>query len=250
MAEERGGIVMIYVIGTGPGNIEDMTERAKEGIKKAKVILGYKTYIRLIEPLLEGKEVIQNGMRGEVERCREAVNQAKTGADVALVSGGDPGVYAMAGLLLEIVAQEAPEVRVEIIPGVTSANAAAAALGAPLMHDHAYISLSDCLTDWSLIEKRLRLAAEGDFVICLFNPKSHARNEHLTRACKILMEIKSKETPVGIVTHAARAEQVVELTSLMELPKREVSMSSMVIIGNRHTFRFNDFLITPRGYPI
>lgn len=241
---------MIYVVGIGPGNIEDMTARAKERLEKSQVILGYKTYIRLIEPLLNGKTVIQNGMRGEVERCREAVSQAKGGVDVALVSGGDPGVYAMAGLLLEIVVKEAPEIRVEVIPGVTAANAAAAALGAPLMHDHAYISLSDCLTDWSLIEKRLRLAAEGDFVVCLFNPKSHARSEHLERACKILMESKSRETPVGIVTHAAREEQVVELTTLMELPGKEVSMSSMVIIGNRHTFRFDDYLITPRGYPI
>lgn len=241
---------MIYVVGTGPGNIEDMTLRAKDRIQRAEVILGYKTYIKLVQPLLEGKEIIQNGMRGEVERCRETVNQAKSGKDVALISGGDPGVYAMAGLLLEIVANEAPEVEVEVIPGVTSANAAAAALGAPLMHDHAYISLSDCLTDWNLIEKRLDLAAQGDFVICLFNPKSKARVEHLEKASLTLQKHKASDTPVGIVTGAARDGQIVKITTLENLPKEEVTMSSMVIIGNRHTFAYGDMLVTPRGYAL
>lgn len=241
---------MISVVGIGPGSMEEMTIRAKKCIEKADIVLGYKTYIRLIEPLLKGKAVVQNGMRGEIDRCRQTVLEAKTGKRVALISGGDPGVYAMAGLLLEIASKEAPEISVEIVPGVTSANAAAAALGAPIMHDHAYISLSDCLTDWVLIERRLKLAAQGDFVICLFNPKSKARAGHLEKAKKILLKHKSPNTLVGVVTHAARDGQVIHISDLENLDCEQVNMSSMVIIGNQNTYRWQDFLVTPRGYSL
>ena len=241
---------MISVVGIGPGSVDQMTVRAQKAIAEADVILGYKTYVQLVETLLEGKEVLQNGMRGEVDRCRQTIKEAKKGKRVALISGGDPGVYAMAGLLLEILHKEAPEISVEVIPGVTSANAAAAALGAPIMHDHAYISLSDCLTDWTLIEKRLQLAAQGDFVICLFNPKSKARPDYLQKAKEIMLAHKSPQTQVGVVTHAARDGQVVSISDLAHLDCEKVNMSSMVIIGNQNTYRVQDFLVTPRGYTL
>lgn len=241
---------MISVVGIGPGSIDEMTIRAQKCIAKADVVLGYKTYVRLVEPLLEGKEVLQNGMRGEVERCRQTIAEARKGKRVVLISGGDPGVYAMAGLLLELLYKEEPEISVEVVPGVTSANAAAAALGAPIMHDHAYISLSDCLTDWTLIEKRLELAAQGDFVICLFNPKSKARPDYLQKAKEIMLAHKSPNTQVGIVTHAARDEQVVAICDLAHMDCEKVNMSSMVIIGNQNTYRLQDSLVTPRGYKL
>ena len=173
---------MIYVIGIGPGGKEYMTLEAIEAIKNSDVIVGYKTYINLIEDMISDKEVVQNGMRKEIDRCKMAVEIAKEGKDVAVVSSGDSGIYGMAGLILELVVKEDEDIKVKVVPGVTASIAAASVLGAPIMHDFCHISLSDLLTPWEVIEKRLRLAAEADFVVCLYNPRSKGRSEHLARA--------------------------------------------------------------------
>ncbi len=241
---------MLYVVGIGPGNKEEMTLHALEVIKNADVIVGYKTYMDLVTDLIQDKEVIVNGMRGEVERCKAAVEQAKLGKNVAVISSGDPGVYAMSGLVLEIIATEKADVKVEIIPGITSANGASASLGAPIMHDHCYISLSDLLTDYELIKKRIDLAAQGDFVICFFNPKSKGRPTHINDAVEILLKHKSKDTVVGIVNNAKRKGEVVTITTLDKMLDCHIDMTTMVIIGNSNTYKYEDFMITPRGYTV
>lgn len=241
---------MLYVVGIGPGNKEDMTLSALKVIEESDVIVGYKTYMDLIKDLIIDKEVIVNGMRGEVERCKMAVEQAKLGKNVVVVSSGDPGVYAMSGLVLEIVASENLDIPVKIIPGITSANGASASLGAPIMHDHAYISLSDLLTDYELIKKRIRLAAEGDFVICFFNPKSKGRPTHINDAVEILLKYKSENTVVGIVNNAKREGEIVTITTLGKMLDCNIDMTTMVIIGNSNTYKYNDFMITPRGYSV
>lgn len=241
---------MLYVVGIGPGNREEMTLNAIDALEKADVIVGYKTYIDLVKPYIEDKEIVVNGMRGEVERCTKAVDIAISGKTVAVISSGDPGVYAMSGLVLEIVAAKKSKVDVKIIPGITSANGASATLGAPIMHDHAYISLSDLLTDFELIKKRIKLAAEGDFVICLFNPKSKGRPEHINVARDILLQHKKPETVVGIVKNAKRAGEQVTITTLDDMLNHPIDMTTMVIIGNERTFVYDDLMITPRGYQV
>jgi precorrin-3B C17-methyltransferase len=241
---------MLYVVGIGPGNKEEMTSHALNAIKDAEVIVGYKTYMDLVTEHIKDKEVIVNGMRGEVERCTKAVELAVAGKNVAVISSGDPGVYAMSGLVLEIISAKKLDIDVEIVPGITSANGASASLGAPIMHDHAYISLSDLLTDFELIKKRLALAAEGDFVICLFNPKSKGRPTHINTAQEILLKYKSEDTVVGIVNNAKRAGEKVTVTTLGKMLDHPIDMTTMVIIGNSNTYQYRDFMITPRGYSV
>lgn len=241
---------MLYIVGIGPGNKEEMTTHALNAIKEADVIVGYKTYMDLVKELIVGKEVVVNGMRGEVERCSKAVEMAVEGKNVAVISSGDPGVYAMSGLVLEIISARKLDIEVEIVPGITSANGASASLGAPIMHDHAYISLSDLMTDFELIKKRLALAAEGDFVICLFNPKSKGRPTHINTAQEILLKYKSDKTVVGIVNNAKRDGEKVTITTLGKMLDHPIDMTTMVIIGNSNTYRYNDFMITPRGYTV
>jgi len=241
---------MLYVIGIGPGNREEMTLHAIRAIEESDVIVGYKTYIDLIKDHIGDREVVVNGMRGEVERCTKAVELAEAGKNVAVISSGDPGVYAMSGLVLEIIATRKSRIEVEIVPGITSANGASASLGAPIMHDHAYISLSDLLTDYDLIKKRIDLAAQGDFVICLFNPKSHGRPTHINDARDILLKHKSPETIVGIVNNAKRQGEHITITNLNDMLNHHIDMTTMVIIGNSNTIRYEDFMITPRGYTV
>ena len=198
---------MIYVVGIGPGSRNLMTEEAIAAIEDAEVIVGYKTYINLITEFIGDKEVVQNGMRKEIERCREAIEIAKTGKKVAVISSGDAGIYGMAGLILELLTKEETDIKVKVVPGVTASIGAAAVLGAPIMHDFCHISLSDLLTPWEVIEKRLRLAAEADFVICLYNPRSKGRSEHLAKAFEIMGEFKDKSTPVGIVKDVGRVDE-------------------------------------------
>ena len=173
---------MIYVIGIGPGCRDLMTQEAISAMEDAEVIVGYKTYIKLVEDFIKDKEVVQNGMRKEVDRCQDAIDIAKTGKKVAVISSGDAGIYGMAGLILELITKQELDIPVKVVPGVTASIGAAAVLGAPIMHDFCHISLSDLLTPWEVIEKRLRLAAEADFVICLYNPRSKGRSEHLANA--------------------------------------------------------------------
>ncbi len=187
-------------------------------------------------------------MMQEIDRCRKALELAEDGKIVALVCGGDPGIYAMAGLVFELAAQSDTTTTLEVLPGLAALNSCAARLGAPLMHDFAAISLSDLLTPWPLIEKRLSAAAEADFVIVLYNPKSKKRTQHIIRAQELIMAHRPPETPVGVVTAATRANEKINITTLGQLQDAEVNMQSTVIIGNSKTFRWRDFMVTPRGY--
>jgi len=240
------------VVGIGPGSPDLMSPRALESLRKADVIVGYKTYIDLLGDLVEGKEVIKNGMTREIERSAAALDKASSGHDVAFVSSGDPGVYGMAGLVLEMADREGltGKIDIEIIPGITSATASAARLGAPLMHDFTVISLSDLLTPWDTIEKRLRAAAGGDFVVVLYNPASHRRIDQISRAREIMLEHKPPATPVGIVRNADREDEEVFITDLENMLKYKIDMLSTVIVGNSSTKKLGDFMVTPRGYHI
>ncbi|MFN3740153.1 MAG: precorrin-3B C(17)-methyltransferase [Thermodesulfovibrionales bacterium] len=244
----------LYIIGTGPGGIGYITPEAIEAIRVSEVIVGYKTYIELIKDLLKDKEVISTGMTQEIERAKKAVELALSGKAVSIISGGDPGIYGMAGLVLETLRSQESEVTpvrqcsVKVIPGISALNACAARLGAPLMHDFAVISLSDRLTEWSLIEKRLELAAMGDFVIVIYNPRSKGRPEHINKAREILLRYRLPETPVGIVRGAMRSKEEIIITNLKDMLNHEIDMETTVIIGNSRTYVWNNWMITPRGY--
>ncbi len=238
----------VAVVGTGPGSMDHLTPAAKKAIKSADIIVGYKTYLDLIPELLVDKEILSSRMMQEVDRCRKAVELAGDGKKVALVCGGDPGIYAMAGLIYEVIIENNPDVPVEIIPGLAALNSCAARLGAPLMHDFCAISLSDLLTPMELIKKRIEAAASADFVIVIYNPKSKKRSEHILTAREIILKYRKPETPVGIVTAATRQQETVQLTTLAELDKAEINMQSTVIVGNSTTFSWQGVMITPRGY--
>lgn len=242
----------IAVVGIGPGGHEDMTPRALKAIQRADVVVGYTTYIALIEGLIVGKEVVGTAMMQEIERCAIAVELAAAGKRVAVVSSGDPGIYGMAGLVLELLMKYPKEKRPisRIVPGISAVGASAALLGAPLMHDFAVISLSDLLTPWDLIKKRADLAAQGDFVIALYNPKSKKRVRHIEEIREIMLRHKSSATPVGIVRSATREEECMTISSLAEFTKEEIDMFSLVIIGNSKTYVKDRRMITPRGYQL
>lgn len=237
----------IYVIGIGPGLPEYRSPASVEAIKTSDVIVGYKTYINLIDDLIENQEVSSSGMRKEIDRCAHVLELAKQGKTVSLVSSGDAGVYGMAGIMLEMADDS---IEIEVVPGITAANAAAACLGAPLMHDYAVISLSDLLTDWELIKKRLHHASEGDFVIALYNPRSKGRQTQIVEAREIMMKSKAETTPVGIVRNAKREDQSVTVTTLEEMLTHEIDMFSMVIIGNQKSYIKDGKMVTPRGYAV
>lgn len=236
----------LYVVGIGPGGREDMTIRACETIAGCDVIAGYGFYIDMLKDMISGKEIITTGMRGEIERCREAVEKVKQGYDTCIISTGDAGLYGMAGPILEL----SEGIEVEIIPGVTSAFAAASELGAPIMHDFCTISLSDLLTPWDIIEKRLHWASSGDFVIALYNPRSMGREEHLKKAVDIILKHKSPDTPVGIVKNAGREENARVVTTLSRIDYDFVDMKTMVIVGNSSTYIKEGRMVTPRGYVV
>ncbi len=244
----------VYVVGTGPGAIDLLTERAVEAIKRCQLVIGYRPYVNQIIDLLDGdeQEVVCSAMGREVERCRQAVDEAAKGKEVALVSGGDPGIYGMAGILLQVAQEKNPTTAVEIISGVTAASEAAAVLGAPLTHDFSIISLSDLLTPWAIIEKRLRAAAEADFVIVIYNPRSHGRSDLLCRAREIIMDYRSAANAVGMVKSAGREDQQLWQTSLKGLDKliKQADMATIVIIGNSKTYWQQGRMITPRGYEL
>lgn len=241
---------MIYVVGIGPGGREHMTGAALSALEDAEAVVGYTFYMELVGDLIQGKRTVSTGMTRETERCAAAVDLALEGVRTAVVSTGDPGVYGMAGLIMELLAVSDPgnKVEVVVVPGVSAANAAASVLGAPLMSDYAVISLSDLLTPWEVIEKRLAAAAEGDFVTALYNPKSRKRTGHFGRACELLGAGRDPETPVGIVRNALREGQTSHMTTLREAPGQEVDMMSVVIVGNSSTRVINGRMVTPRGY--
>lgn len=237
---------MIYVISLGPGGKDQMTPRALSALEKCDIIVGYKTYIDLIAPLFQGrKELRTSPMKSEVQRCEEVLALSREGHTVGLISSGDAGVYGMAGIMLETAGGRES---VEIVPGVTAACAAAAVLGAPLMHDFAVISLSDLLTPWDRIMKRLEAAAAADFVICLYNPMSRGRPDNLRMACEKLLELKDPDTPAGWVRNAGREGEEAHITTLGRLTDEKLDMFCTVIIGSSSTLSLGTCLVTPRGY--
>jgi precorrin-3B C17-methyltransferase len=242
----------LLVIGFGPGGHKHITDRAKEAIAESDIIIGYKTYVDLIEQLVTGKQIISTGMTEEVSRAQEAVKQAEQGKKVAVISSGDAGVYGMAGLVYEVLIEKGWEkatgVEVEVIPGISAINSCAALLGAPVMHDSCTISLSDHLTPWNAIEKRLEAAAQADFVIALYNPRSGRRTRQIMEAQRILLKYRSPDTPVGLVKSAYRDSQKVVITTLKDMLDQEIGMLTTVIIGNSSTFFHDGLMITPRGY--
>ncbi len=237
----------VTVVGLGPGGGADLTGRARAALEDCDLIVGYTAYIELIRGDFPKKETLSTGMRREVDRCRAAVEAARTGKDVAVVCSGDSGVYGMAGLVYE-VAQEYGPIEIEVVPGITAACGGAAVLGAPLTHDFAVISLSDLLTPWEKIEARLEGAAKADFVICLYNPASHSRPDHLKRACGILLRHKGPDTVCGTVRNIGREGEAARILTLGELGDAEVDMFTTVFIGNSQTTVLNGKMVTPRGY--
>ncbi|WP_227935516.1 precorrin-3B C(17)-methyltransferase [Alkalihalobacillus deserti] len=242
----------LLVIGFGPGSFDHMTNRAQTAIQESECIIGYKTYVDLIQDLLTDQEIISTGMSEEVSRAQAAVRLAEEGKTVAVISSGDAGVYGMAGLVYEVLIEqgwtEATGVSVEVIPGVSASNSCASILGAPIMHDSCTISLSDHLTPWELIEKRIDAAAQADFVISLYNPKSGRRTRQIQEAQRILLEYRSPQTPVGLVKSAYRDRQHIVITDLENMLNYDIGMLTTVVIGNSSTFLYDNKMITPRGY--
>ncbi len=243
----------VYVTGIGPGDHDSMTFRAERVLEACDVIVGYTVYVELVKKSFPGKKFLTTPMKQEKERCILAFSEAMKDRQVAMICSGDAGVYGMAGLVYEI-GRDFPEVEVEIIPGITAALSGAALLGAPLMHDFAVISLSDLLTPWETIEKRLRMAAEGDFSICLYNPSSRKRADYLKKACMILMESRPEDTVCGVVKNAGRDGEFKTIMTLKELAGYEADMFTTVFVGNSCTMKLQSgtpsrpVMVTPRGY--
>lgn len=250
MENQRKGRLLL--VGFGPGNHEHLTFRAKEAIEEAEVVIGYKTYIDLVKDLIGEKQVIYTGMTEEIDRAKAAIDLACSGKVVALISSGDVGIYGMAGLAFELLKEmdwdPVQGIDVEVIPGVTAMSACASILGAPITHDFAAISLSDLLTPWEVIVRRLEAAASADFVIALYNPKSGRRTRQIVEAREILLKYKSPQTPVGIVKSGLREGQHRVLTDLEHMLEYEIGMLTTILIGNVNTFTYKGLMITPRGY--
>jgi cobalt-precorrin 5A hydrolase/precorrin-3B C17-methyltransferase len=253
----------LFIVGIGPGGLEHLTQRAKDVLKAADCIAGYSLYVDQVAPLIAGKPAIRSGMTKEVERVEAALQAALSGRSCALISSGDPGIYAMAGLVFESckrkgipiqgpaagpTAADPAALSVEVVPGVPALCAGAALLGAPLTHDFAVISLSDLLTPWELIAARLEAAARADFVIVLYNPKSKRRNWQLARACEIIQSHRDPDTPVGVVVGATRPNQDVRIVRLGSLAEAAVDMQTTLFVGSRTSSRYLGFIVTPRGY--
>ena len=237
----------LYVVGLGPGDPSYLTGAAKTALSRAEVLCGYTLYVELIRPLFPDKEIYTTAMTGEMERCRHALDLAQSGRDTAMVCSGDAGVYGMAAPVVELL-PDYPGAAVEIVPGVTAALSGAALLGAPLGHDFCVISLSDRLTDWSVIERRLECAAAGDFAICLYNPASNHRRDYLRRACEILLREKTPDTVCGMVRSIGRAGESVRVLTLSELRDADADMFTTVFVGSSQTRRIGKHIVTPRGY--
>ncbi|MBI3755178.1 MAG: precorrin-3B C(17)-methyltransferase [Deltaproteobacteria bacterium] len=262
--DNSGSKGSLYVVGIGPGGIEHLTFKAKDALENCDVVVGYKTYIDLIKGIIPGKEIFSTGMTKEVDRCQKAIDLALQGKKVAVISSGDAGIYGMAGLVLELLRVQEPKVKnktkpftthdsrltVSIIPGVPAFCAAASLLGAPLMHDFASISISDLLTPWEIIKKRLEMASAADFVIILYNPKSKTRISQLEEAIGIISAHRNENTPVGIVKNAAREGEEMKVTTLKQMSAHYdfINMTTILIIGNSSTFIADNKIITPRGY--
>jgi len=237
----------LYIIGMGPGDIQQMTPKAMDILKHCDMIAGYTVYIELLRPYFPEKELLSTPMRQEEARCLMALKAADSGKNIAVVCSGDAGVYGMAGLLYEL-SPSFPEVELCIIPGITAALSGAALLGAPLMHDFCTISLSDLMTPWKTIEKRLIAAAQADFVLCLYNPSSKKRHDYLKKACDILLSCRRPDTVCGIVRNIARKGEEALIINLAKLRTYQADMFTTVFIGNSETKNIKGHMVTPRGY--
>ncbi len=240
---------VLKVIGFGPGSKEDMSLRAIEALETADLIMGYTTYVKILKEIFPDKEFKSTGMTREVDRCRAALEEAKD-KTVALVSSGDSGIYGMASITYQVASQMGSDVRIEVIPGITAASSAASLLGAPLTHDTALISLSNCLTPWDIIVRRLEATSSSDMVIALYNPRSKARPDVLAEAISIISRYRPSTTPVGVARNIGRSDQSSYCTTLGELDCESIDMFCTLIIGNSKTFVDGDKMITPRGYDI
>ncbi len=240
----------LYVVGIGPGGSVDRTRRAEMVIEKCSVVAGYTKYLALVEDLTTGKELVSSGMTGEVERVKAALQRAADGADVALISSGDAGIYGMAGLAIELNESLGFNVPMEFVPGVTAASSAGALLGAPLALDFAAISLSDLLVPWEMIKKRLEAVAVADLVVALYNPKSKKRVAQLAEAAEIFLKYRDGSTPVGICDSIGLDEERKVITTLDRFLEEEIAMRTTVIIGNSDTKVINGLVVNPRGYVI
>lgn len=239
----------LYVIGIGPGAYEKMTIEAAGALKSSDVIVGYTVYVDLVREHFPGKEFLTTPMKREVERCELAFAEAAKGKTVAMICSGDAGVYGMTGLMYEIGVRY-PQVELKLIGGLTAATSGAAVLGAPLIHDFAVVSLSDLLTPWEKIEKRVELAAAADFVICLYNPSSKKRKDYLQRACDLVLKHQSPETVCGYVKNIGREGEEGHVLTLRELRDTQVDMFTTVWIGNSQTKNIGGKMVTPRGYRV
>ena len=243
---------ILYVVGIGPGAQDHTTPAALKAIAESQLVVGYTTYIKLVRHLLEGKEIVKTGMTEEIGRARAAIERARDGATVSLISSGDAGVYGMAGLVFQVLKEmgwkkgDSPELR--LVPGMTALNSCASLVGAPLVHDSCSISLSDLLTPWSVIEKRIEAAASADFVIGLYNPASGRRTRQIVDAQAIIRRHREGNTPVALVKSAYREMEQVVLTNLDTFLDYEIGMLTTVIIGSSNTFMFEGYMVTPRGY--
>ncbi len=244
----------LFVVGVGPGNHDHMTFRAKQAIEESDIIVGYETYVSLVEDLIEGKEVYRYAMTQEVERANQAINFAESGKKVSLVSSGDPGIYGMIGLIYEILAEKKWDrlkgIEVECVPGVSSLNSCGALVGSPLMTDFAVVSMSDLLVPWEIIVKRVEAAAMGDYVTVIYNPASKKRIHQLRDTRDIFLKYRKPGTPVAIVKGAYRETEKVIITDLQSMLDFQdmLGMITTVIIGNSSTFNYNNMMINPRGY--
>ncbi len=236
----------LYVVGIGPGEASQMTQKAMDALRDSDVIAGYGVYVDLVKPLFPEKEYLTTAMRKEADRCRMAIDAAMEGKTVSMISSGDAGVFGMAGLILELSRDK--DLTVEVIPGVTAALSGGAVLGAPLTHDFAVISLSDLLTPWEKIEKRLDLAAQADLCIAVYNPASHRRADYLQKACDILLRHASPDTVCGVVRNIGREGESCRVMTLAELRDYQADMFTTVFIGNSQTMNINGRMVTPRGY--
>jgi precorrin-3B C17-methyltransferase len=249
MNEPRG---TLSIVGIGPGNAAHTTPAALDAIAKAEVVVGYTTYIKLVRPLIEGKEIVRTGMTEEIGRARAAVERARAGANVAIISSGDAGVYGMAALVFQVLADmgwrrgESPDLR--LVPGMTALNSCGSLVGAPFGHDFCAISLSDLLTPWPVIAKRLEAAASADFVIALYNPASGRRTRQIVEAHDIIAGHRPGSTPVALVKSAYRKLEQKTMTDLDHFLEYEIGMLTTVLVGNSNTFVFEGYMVTPRGY--
>jgi precorrin-3B C17-methyltransferase len=253
MSSKKG---KLYVVGVGPGSHDHMTHRAKQVIEESEVIIGYDTYVSLVEDLIAGKEVYRYAMTQEVDRANQAIDFAEKGRIVSVVSSGDPGIYGMVGLIYEILAQKGwnrqdnNSIYVECVPGVSSLNSCAALVGSPLMTDFAVVSMSDLLVPWDIIVKRVEAAAMGDYVTVIYNPASKKRVHQLRDTREIFLKYRKPDTPIAIVKGAYRESQELVVTTLDKMLEHQdmLGMITTVIVGNSSTFNYEGMMINPRGY--